>query len=95
MGQFMKMIFEKSIEINFCVSKNGQQIVGVPVLVLVLLIAFFWPTLPIIIVALFFGFNYSFTGSDKVVADANNVCDKVSQTAESIKNEFKKDEEQN
>ena len=50
-------------------------------------------TVPLIIVGLFFGITYNFTGIDKVVVDVNEVCDKASQTAENIKNEFKKEEE--
>ena len=48
-----------------------------------------------IVIGLFFGITYNFTGVDKVVLDVNDVCDKASQTAENIKNEFKKDDEQN
>ena len=97
LGNFIKMLFEKSIEIQFCVNKDGQKLAAVPVLVLViLLLGFFWVTLPLLIIGLFFGFTYNFIGDDKVVVDANDVCDKASQTAENIKNEFnKKDDEEN
>ncbi|MCR5556950.1 MAG: DUF4342 domain-containing protein [Butyrivibrio sp.] len=95
-GDFIKTLFHKSLEINFCINKNGQSIANVPLLVLVLLLlGFFWITLPLIVIGLFFGITYSFTGVDKVVVDVNDVCNKASQTAENIKNEFKKDEEQN
>ncbi len=95
-GGFFKMLFQKSLEIEFCINKDDQKVASFPVLVLVLLLlGFFWVTLPLLVIALFFGFSYNFTGVDKVVLDVNDVCDKASQTAESIKNEFKKDEEQN
>ena len=95
-ADFVKMLFHKSLEINFCISKDGQRIASVPVLILVLLLlGFFWITLPLIVIGLFFGITYNFTGVDKVVLDVNDVCDKASQTAENIKNEFKKDDEQN
>ena len=96
MIDFVKMLFHRSLEVNFCINKDNQRIASVPVLVLVLLLlGFFWITLPLIVIGLFFGITYNFTGVDKVVLDVNDVCDKASQTAENIKNEFKKDDEQN
>ena len=93
-ADFFKFIFKKSLEIEFCINKDGRCVAGVPVLVLVLLLlGFFWITLPLIVIGLFFGISYSFTGVNKVILDVNDVCDKASQTAENIKNEFKKDNE--
>ena len=87
-------MFRKSLEIDFNISKDNKKVASVPLLILILLlIGFFWVTVPLIIVGLFFGITYNFTGIDKVVVDVNEVCDKASQTAENIKNEFKKEEE--
>ena len=95
LADLFRAIFKKSLEIDFCIYKNGQQIASLPLLVLILLLlGFFWITVPLIIIGLFFGISYNFTGVDKVVVDVNEVCDKASQTAENIKNEFKKEEEQ-
>jgi hypothetical protein len=95
-ADFFRTIFRKSLEIDFCINKDNKKIAAVPLLVLILLlVGFFWITLPLIIIGLFFGITYNFTGVDKVVVDVNEVCDKASQTAENIKNEFKKDDEQN
>ncbi|MBE5832258.1 MAG: UBA/TS-N domain protein [Butyrivibrio sp.] len=96
MIDFIRMMFHKSLEINFCINKDGQRIASVPMLVIILLLlGFFWITLPLLVIGLFFGITYNFTGVDKVVLDVNDVCDKASQTAENIKNEFKKDDKQN
>ena len=93
-ADFFRKMFKKSLEINFCISKDGKSVANVPLLVLILLLlGFFWVTVPLLIIGLFFGITYSFTGVDKVVVDVNDVCDKASQTAENIKNEFKKDKE--
>ena len=95
-ADFCRTIFRKSLEIDFCINKDNKKVASVPLLVLVLLLlGFFWITVPLIIIGLFLGITYSFTGVDKVILDVNDVCDKASQTAESIKNEFKKDDEQN
>ena len=67
---FFGNLFKKSLEINFCVNKDGKSVAGIPLLVLIiLLLAFFWITLPLIVIGLFFGFTYNFTGVDKVVVD--------------------------
>ena len=95
LADFFRVLFRKSLEIDFNISKDNKNVASVPLLVLVLLlIGFFWITVPLIIIGLFFGITYNFTGVDKVVVDVNEVCDKASQTAENIKNEFKKEEEQ-
>ena len=95
LADIFRTAFRKSLEINFCINKDGRNVIAVPLLVLILLlIGFFWITLPALIIGLFFGISYSFTGVDKVVVDVNSVCDKASQTAENIKNEFKKENEQ-
>lgn len=91
-GDFFRTLFRKSMEIQFCINKDGKNVANVPLLVLILLLlGFFWITLPLIIIGLFFGFTYNFTGIDKVVVDVNGVCNKASETAENIKNEFKKE----
>ncbi len=95
-AEVFRLLFRKSLEIYFNINRDGKKIASVPVLVLALMVlGFFWVTVPLIIIGLFFGVSYNFTGADKVVADMNNVCDKAAQTAEGIKNEFKKDDEQN
>ena len=96
LADLFRALFRKSIEIDFCINKDNKRVASVPLLVLILLLlGFFWVTVPLIVIGLFFGITYNFTGVDKVVVDVNEVCDKASQTAENIKNEFKKEEEQN
>jgi hypothetical protein len=95
LADFIRTLFRKSLEIDFCINKDNKKVASFPLLVLILLLAgFFWITVPAIIIGLFLGITYNFTGVDKVVLDVNEVCDKASQTAENIKNEFKKEEEQ-
>ncbi|MCR4694967.1 MAG: UBA/TS-N domain protein [Pseudobutyrivibrio sp.] len=93
-GHFVENIFKKTVEIEFCVSRNGEPVAKFPTLILICLLLFlFWVTVPLIIIGLFFGFTYSFIGAEKVVVDVNDVCDKASEAAENIKNEFMKDDE--
>jgi hypothetical protein len=71
---------------QFEVSKDGRSLLCMPVtLLLVSLICFFWVTLPLLIIALFFGYRYSFIGPDFGKDTINNVMDRAADTAENIK----------
>lgn len=94
-ADFFRKVFKKSLEINFNIIKGGKTIVAIPLLFLLMLVlGFFWVTVPLIIIGLFCGITYNFSGVDAVVVDVNDVCDKASQTAENIKKEFKKEKEE-
>lgn len=72
-------------------TKHGEKIVDVPVTVLVvLLIVGFWVVIPLMIVGLFFGFNYRFVGPNLERDEINSAMGKASEAAESIKDEFNK-----
>lgn len=87
-------VIRKGCENYFEVRRNGKQILNVPVIVLViLLLAAFWVTVPLLIIGMFFGFKYSFHGEIETVIDINEVCDKAAKTCEDIKNEISGKEE--
>lgn len=73
---------------NFVVSKDGQSVITLPItlaVIIVLLACEF--SIPVMIIALFFGFRYSFTGPDFAnCCTANNIMAKASSAAESVKN---------
>lgn len=89
LGRFFRwcgMILVKGNTNTFEVSRNGTQIISVPVTILVvLLILAFWVVLPLIIIGLFFNCRYSFQGPDLGRADVNNVMDSAAEAAENIK----------
>ncbi len=94
LGETIKNLLKKSIEVNFCISRDGKSVAEIPTLILILLVLFmFWVTVPLLIIGLFFGFKYSFSGVGKVVVDVNDVCDKASAAAENLKQDFKKEED--
>ncbi len=85
------MLIKKGCENFFIISKNGEELATMPVLVMILFLLFaFWVTLPVLIVGLFLGFKYSFRGAITQAVDVNTACEKASEAAETIKQEFKK-----
>jgi hypothetical protein len=75
---------------QFEVSRNSRRVVSVPVIVLVLLLIFaFWVTIPLLIVGLFCGCRYSFSGDEVKGISVNGVMDSAANAAEGLKNEIK------
>lgn len=82
-------LIKKGCENFFVVRRHGEEVINVPVIVLILLIFFaFWITIPLLIVGLFFGYSYSFSGNITKAVDINKACDKASEAAEAVKKEF-------
>lgn len=70
--------------------RYGERIISVPVTAFALVVLVgFWGIIPIMVVGLFFGFSYSFSGPDLGRDDFNDVIGKATKVAESIKDEFK------
>lgn len=84
-------LIKKGCENFFIVSKKDEEIITMPVIVIVLLLLFaFWVVLPLMVVGLFFGFRYRFSGSITKSVNVNMACDKAAEAAEAIKQEFTK-----
>lgn len=81
---------KKGCENFFIVSRYQEEVISIPVIVLILLAFAFWIVLPLLIVGLFFGFKYSFKGAITKSVDVNSACEKASEAAENIKQEFGK-----
>ena len=72
----------------FCITRKGKEIVRVPVSVLILALIFFWKiVLPVLLIGLFLGFQYSFDGKDEL-KKANDLMNSAGNMAEHIKKEF-------
>lgn len=64
---------------SFHVSRNEESIIDVPVtLLVILLILAFWIIFPLLIIGLFFGYSYRFSGPDLGRDDVNNKMHEVS-----------------
>ncbi len=85
----VRSLFRKSCQNSFRVTRNGNELISVPILVMiVLMIACFWILLPVLVVALFFNCRYSFVGPDFKDESVNRAMGKATDAAESIKETF-------
>lgn len=86
---FIGRLIEKGNQNYLDVTHKGKHVLSISMTVLVLLLILgFWVIIPLMIVGLFFQFQYHFrgTGSEE---DINNILDKASNAAESVKREMK------
>jgi hypothetical protein len=89
-GNWFAGVIQAGCVNQFEVSRNGKRVVSVPVLVLVLLLIFaFWVTIPLLIVGLFCGCRYSFSGDEVKGISVNSVMDSAANAAEGLKHEIK------
>ena len=94
-GRFLIKIVKKGNSNFFEVEKNGDILFTLPATALALLIiCFFWITLPLLILGMFFGFHYHFRGSDLGRESVNKAMDDASNTVEDIKKSFKGEDRQ-
>lgn len=86
---FCRLVHKGNVN-HFVISKNYEEIVRMPVnILIILLIIFNAAALILLIIMLFFGFKYSFSGPDLNKNSINNVMDSASETAEDIKQSAK------
>ena len=78
-------IINRMNEIHLDVRRAGKELFSLPLTALVLLLLFaFWFIIPAMVVGLFFGISYRFSGFDGVEG-VNRAMDKASDVAEQIK----------
>ncbi len=86
----VKALWHKSCENYFVIERNDEVIVNLPIWVFVLIVLFTWHiSLAAMIIALFLGCRYSFRGASEMKT-ANEVCEKVSEAADKVKEEYNK-----
>jgi hypothetical protein len=88
-GRFLAKVFNIGNTNYLEARKNGEVLFSVPVTALaLLLIFFFWVTVPLFILSLFFGFRYTFVGNELGTEPVNKVMDGASNTVDDIKKDF-------
>ena len=86
----LKVLWHKSCENYFVIEREDKVMLNIPIWAFIVILAFTWHvTLIAMVVALFFGCKYSFKGAAQMKT-ANDVCDKVSEAADKVKEEYKK-----
>lgn len=93
LGNFLKWcgkIINKGNKNNFEILKDGDKVMSIPVTILAVLLLFmFWITIPLIIVGLFFGYSYMFSGPDLGKEKVNRAMDSVAGAANNLKKDIK------
>ncbi len=75
---------------SFKVKKDGKNVMMIPVTVLVILLLFaFWITIPVLIIGLFFGYRYKFSGPEVKKTPVNRAMNTAAEAAEDIKKRVK------
>jgi len=92
LGRFICGLIGKGMRNVFEVWRGGEMQFSVPVLLLIaLIILAFYVVIPLLIIGLFFGFKYRFSGRDLDRTQVNKVMDSVANAAETFKEEVKED----
>ena len=92
LGSLLRDLVNLGNRNRFEVRKDDELMLEVPVTVLVLLLVFaFWVCLPLLVVGLFFGFRYSFSGAELGTEGVNHAMDKAAEVAEKVKEEVSGD----
>lgn len=88
-------VIKRGNENHFHVTQNGSNVMTISVTVFViLLVCFSHIVLPAMVIGLFFGLRYSFSGREIENVTINKAMDKASETAEKIKKSFDEEPEQ-
>ena len=87
---WIRSILDMGMENTFQVERGGKVLLTIPVLMGILLLAVaFYILVPLLVLGLFVGCRYHFSGPELGRDAVNQVMDKVTDTAEDIKNNVK------
>ncbi len=88
LGELVRSLFNMGNRNRFEVRKGDELTLELPVTVLVLLLIFaFWICLPLLVIGLFVGYRYSFSGAELGRESVNNAMDKAADAVEKVKEE--------
>ena len=86
---FICKLFRKGNTNNFVVSRHNEEIVTMPITVLALLVLIIWPaSIILLIIGLFCGLRYRFTGPD--FTDGSSINQAMDHAANTVQNDEKK-----
>jgi len=89
-GDFLRVVFDKGNKNCLVMHKNNEKKIELPITAFVVLLVFcFWVVIPLMIVALFFGCRFSFSGNELGKDSVNSAMGKATDIADNIKSEFK------
>lgn len=89
----LRKLIRSGLDMTFIAERDGQNVIAVPLLIVVLGMLVWGASIWLMIAGLFFGFRYRIEGAGPVTIDVNQAMDKAADAAESIKNDFTKKDE--
>lgn len=88
LGGLIRKVINCGNRNRLVIERKGENVLELPVTVVVLLlIVAFWVSVPLLVIGLFTGFRYSFSGPELGKDSVNNAMDKAAQVAEKVKEE--------
>ena len=88
LGGMIRDLFNLGNRNRFEVRRDDKLLLEVPVTVLVLLLIFaFWVCIPLLVIGLFAGCRYTFSGAELGRDSVNQAMDKAAEMAERVKEE--------
>ena len=88
LGDLIRSLFNMGNRNRFEVRKGDEVTLELPVTVLVLLLIFaFWVCIPLLVIGLFMGYRYAFSGDELGRESVNKAMDKAAEVAEKVKEE--------
>lgn len=88
----VKNLIHSGLEMTFVAERHNQRVVAVPLLFVIIGILAWGASIWLLIIGLFFDFRYHIEGASPVTIDVNDAMNKAADAAESIKDDFGKDE---
>lgn len=89
---FIKKLVKKGNRNYFEITKEEEKPIKISLTIsTILAVLAFWPVAILLIIGLFLGYKYSLTGEDIKGKGVNNIFEKASESAETIKKDFDKE----
>lgn len=89
LGRLFAKLVHKGNRNYIEVRRHAETMIQIPLTVFVLLlVCFFWVTIPLMIVGLFFSCRYVFTGKEVEKTSVNQAMEKANEAIESLKKEM-------
>lgn len=83
--EWVKRMCRRGMEIKLVADRNGERMITLPLLIVILGLFAWGATLWLLIIGLFFGLRYRLEGMNEVTVRVNDVMDKAADVADSIK----------
>ncbi|MCL2201870.1 MAG: ubiquitin [Oscillospiraceae bacterium] len=85
-GAFCLKVLDKGLSNQLVASRSGEHLFSIPVIAfVVMLLFFFWVTIPLLIITLFCGVRYQFRGPDLEKESVNNAMNAACDMADDVK----------